>query len=54
MHKVKLCLTLFFLRKDDFMFDVATDFMVQLVNFIPFYIVLYFIFDMIGSLMFRG
>ena len=34
------------------MFEVATQFMIQLVDFIPFYIGLWLIFDFIGSLLF--
>lgn len=34
------------------MFEVSVNFMKELVGFIPFYIVLYFIFDMVGSLFF--
>lgn len=34
------------------MFEIATDFMVQLISFIPGYICLYLIFDFLGSFFF--
>lgn len=34
------------------MFDIATEFMVQLVNLIPGVIGIYLIFDLMGSLLF--
>lgn len=34
------------------MFEVASEFMVQLVSFIPVYFALYILFDLIGTLLF--